>query len=202
MSKYEETLAILESLGWLPGEFPDADQVALALDTETPEEVAAKLQAYLVAKSDGTPPYFAEMEPHLTIVRRKTFAGHFRRMYAAIALGQSPDELHVDTIGEAKTVDAWVERLLLCRNRLGEHAGDQDEYDRRFAAGRVVPEEWQISEETARLYQLLVWEGYNLPPVASVRGLSRQEHLDNLRCTDRGWPLAWSVKRPSSKVPQ
>ncbi len=79
--------------------------------------------------------------------------------------------------------------------------GSQADYDRRLAAARIVPEEWQTSEETARLYQLLVWEGYNLPPVASVRGLSRQEHLENLRCTDRGWPPAWSPRRPASKVP-
>lgn len=201
MDKYDEVLAILESLGWLPDEMPDADQVAWALDTATPEEVATKLQGYLVSKSDGTPPYYGELEPHITIVRRKTFGGHFRRMFAAIALGQSPDEAPVDTVGEAKTVEEWQDRLILYRNRLGERNGDEAEYARRLAAARIVPPEWQISEETARLYQLLVWEGYNLPPVASVRGLSRQEHLDNLRCADRGWPPAWSVKRPSSKVP-
>ncbi len=194
---------ILESLGWLPDELPDADQTDLALQTSTPEEVAGKLNAWLTSRAESTPPFYGELEPHVVIVRRKLFGGssHFRRNFVAIALGQQPEELPVDTIGEAKTVEAWVERLLLCRNRLGEHAGSQADYDRRLAAARVVPPEWQTSEETARLYQLLVWEGYNLPPVASVRGLSRQEHLDNLRCVDRGWPPAWSPRRAASKVP-
>lgn len=201
MSTPAEVDALLESLGWLPDELPDAAQVELALKTATPEEVAAMLQGYLVAKADGTPPYYGELEPHITIVRRRMFAGHYRREAVAIALGQTPEELPVDTIGEAKTVEQWQDRLLLCRNRLGERHGDQAEYDRRLAAARVVPEEWQLSEETARLYQLLTWEGYVLPPVSSVRGLSRQEWLDNLRCVDHGWPPAHNAIRPAHKVP-
>lgn len=206
MGTYDEVLRILRTVyGWAADEAPRPEETEAALADATPEQVAARLDGWVRDKSATmSAPYGYPVQGpkgsylHL---RYRTFCGtEMWGRKTAVALG-GVDDVSPDTIGEAKTIAEWEERLLLCRNRLGEHAGSQADYDRRFAAGRIVPEAWQLSEETALLYQLLVWEGYNLPRLDDVRGLSRQEHLDNLRCADRGWPRAWGSRRPASKVP-
>lgn len=206
MTPYEQVLQILRTTyGWTADEAPRPEETEAALADATPEQVAARLDGWVRDKAANmSAPYGYPVqgpEGSYLHLRYRTFnGGEMWGRKTAVALG-GVDDVTPDTIGEAKTIAQWEERLLLCRNRLGEHAGSQADYDRRFAAGRIVPPEWQHSEEMARLYQLLVWEGYNLPPAASVKGVSRQEHLENLRCADRGWPPAWNSKRPSSKVP-
>lgn len=225
MTPYEYVLDILRSVYlWTVNEAPHPDPTNTALQSATPEQVAARLDGWVRAKAANmTAPWGYPVqgsEGAYLHLRYRTFNGG--EMWARktdVALG-GKDDVSPDTIGEAKTAAQWWDHLQAGRNRLGfkllnfEDPDGAAEWERRKIAAANVPLEWA---DAAMIYQLAVLNGDY--PVgltgfhvayaqktprdpASVRGLSADEYLQNMRATDRGMTLPWPIRRPSAKVPQ
>lgn len=199
-AQYEEVLRILhEERGWAADAAPEQSYTEQALaDGMAVSEVVNRCDA-VVNNAFASGIYPTKWQASYSLFRGREYIA----LDTAIVLGLQPPDPPVDTIGEAKTVSEWYSNLAQGRNRNGERNGTLEAYAERKARGYDVPEEWQATPEMARLYQLLVWEGYQLPRVQSVRGLDRQQWLDNLRAVDAGagrdveHPLPWQAVQPA-----
>jgi len=197
MSKqYEEVLRILHTeRGWATDAQPEQTYTEQALaNGMTVDEVVNRLDATVDA-AFGSGIYPTKWQASYSLWRGREYVA----LDTAIVLGLQPPDPPVDSIGEATDIDAWYANLAQGRNRHGERNGTLEEYAARKARGYDVPELWQISPETAKLYQLLVWEGYTLPPISSVRGLDRQQWLEKLRAVDAKRPDPWPTAKPVTK---
>lgn len=194
--QYTEVLRILhEERGWAADAQPEQTYTEQALADGMPvSEVVSRFDA-TVNNAFASGFYPTKWQASYSLFRGREYVA----LDTAIILGLQPPDPPVDTIGEATDVDAWYANLAQGRNRHGEKNGTLEEYARRKALGYDVPETWQATPETAKLYQLLVWEGYTLPPFSSVRGLDRTQHLDNLRAVDAKRPVPWPTVKPVTK---
>lgn len=202
---YDEVLRILHTeRGWAADAAPEQTYTEQALAAGMPvSEVVSRFDA-VVNNAFASGIYPTKWQASYSLFRGREYIA----LDTAIVLGLQPPDPPEDKISEASTVTEWYANLAQGRNRNGYKFGTLAEYSARKSRGYDVPEEWQATPEMARLYQLLVWEGYALPPVSSVRGLDRQQWLDNLRAIDAGMgrdekhPLPWPALKPASKVPQ
>lgn len=200
MTPYEEVLQILHTeRGWAADAQPEQTYTEQALaDGMSIDEVVNRFDATVNA-AFGSGFYPTKWQASYSLWRGREFVA----LDTAIILGLQPPDPPVDKIAEAETLTEWYANLEQGRNRNGERNGTLEAYAERKARGYNVPEEWQATPEMAKLYQLLVWEGYNLPPVREVRGLDRQQWLDNLRAVEAGMgrdvqhPLPWQAVQPA-----
>lgn len=211
---YQNVLDILHaSYSWPADCAPAPDATAKALETQTPEEVAAALNEWVnVAMDSGEPPYgLGWGGPYYRWVIHRTFAVG-REMWevsTAVALGLAVDP-PLDKIAEARSVSEWLRNQSLRRSRLGyllvDYTPEGDaEMARRQAKAQDVPLEWR---EHATIWALAVVDGMipvaldalsaayaaSTPSLASIRGLDAQQWLDNLRADDKGKPRPWGQK--------
>ncbi|MDP2317465.1 MAG: hypothetical protein Q8P41_31565 [Pseudomonadota bacterium] len=219
MTPYEQVCEILHGseYGWSVLETPAPEPVALALQTQTPAEVATTLQAYVYTQAGSMLPPYGAQESNATILRRCLFYAtpKYWEYWTSIALGQQV-ELPVDTIGPAASPTEWWEHQERLRNRLGEGLCEAAEFARRNAFADVMPIEWRAPGMDPVIYQLAVREGYlpvgmrmfdpaylqSMPRLKDVRGLDAMQWLENLQYADAGKPAKWlsgGVRNPAVK---
>lgn len=208
MTPYEQVLGILRvyPYDWTVNEGPHPDPTAIALETQTPEQVAHTLGNYVQsAAANMVPPYGAQ-ESNSEILRRRLFSGGVKywSLNTSIALGQQV-EIQVPTEGPAQSPTDWWNRQERLVNRIGEALCSAEEFARRNAYASLVPLEWRSSDMDPVIYQLAAREGYlpvgmegfdpaylqSTPRLKDVRGLSAYQWMENLRDADLGRPPTW-----------
>ena len=211
---YQTVLSILHSpqYGWPLDCAPAPEATAKALETQTPEEVAATLNDWVDSVVFGSePPYGIEGSDAFTRwVIHRTFAVG-REMWEVstlVALGLAVDP-PLDKIAEAKSVSEWLRNQSLRRSRLGfllvDYTPEGDaEMIRREAKAKDIPLEWRDAGK-GLVWQLAVVEGLipttldalsaayaaTTPRLDEVRGKDAQQWLDGLRARDKGRPDPW-----------
>lgn len=215
MTPYEQTVSILHAKGWPADCAPAPEATILALETQTPAEVAYVLDAWVNNVVDTTePPHgITGWNAFRRWVCHRTFAvgREFWEYATALALGQIV-EPPVNKGAEAQSASEWFRSQSLGRNRLGYLLVDDTpegaaEMARREAKAKDVPVEWRQAG-CSDIWRLAVIEGYIPTTIGAleaayaaiavqlrdVRGLDAQQWLENLRADDKRRPRPWSAK--------
>lgn len=215
MGTYDEVLAVLRTeRDWSEFCSPAPDPVALALETDSAETVASKLDSAVWATVAAGLPWNVKQEDGYEWACRQSFqtGQKYWDLNTSIALGQQVEQ-PVDSIGKAASPTDWWSHQEMLRNRLGEKLCAQDEFDRRAKYVASVPIEWTEWNGGAQIYQLAVREGYmpvgaagfdpayltTNPRLKDVRGLSATQWMENLDANDQHKPLPWAPTKPVTK---
>jgi len=211
---YENLKSILwTDKGWPLSCAPAPVASALALETQTPEEVAETLENWVNNIEDTTePPYGLKgwNAYRLWIIHRTFAVGReFWEYGTMLALGQAADP-PLDKAPEAQSADEWLRNHSYRRSRLGfvllDRTPEGDaELARRERLAADVPRAWAAAGK-ALIWRLAVTEGMipapldgfsaayavRNPSLDSVRFLDADQWLGNLRADDRRRPRPWN----------
>lgn len=191
---------------------PKATERELA--TRPPDEVAYDLNEWVTRRADEMRGQ-AHIDSYAT-ARRLVLHAHFAvgmkywELETQKALGYVVDP-PVDKIAEARSISEWLRNQALGRSRHGTLLVDDTpegnaEMARRQAKAKDVPLEW-ATEGKGLIWSLAVIEGLipttidalsaayaqSTPSLASVRFLSPQQWLDNMRADDERRPRPWGA---------
>ena len=206
MDPYQQVLEVLRSkYGWPLDCAPAPEATTKALETQTPEEVAATLDGYVRGCMAGRRPdgLSTDTDWYKQIAHEAFAIGKEMWEYGTyIALGfivESPE----DKIDAARSVAEWRRNQLLGRSWEGYRLLDDTpegnaDRDRRAAKAADVPLEWAAAGK-AEIWARACVEGFipatidalsaayavHYPSLDSVRNLDCQQFLDNLHASKR-----------------
>lgn len=192
---YDNVVSILRSEFFWPLDCTPAPKpIAKALETETPQEIAARLNQWCWAQAARVVRYGVEPGSYNAYVHVRYQFFATRREYwtynTALALGQFVEPPEDKTL-PALTTTQWAENLAHGRDYLGyrNHDPASDEGARRRAKAANVPDEW-VEAGLSRVWEFLALSDYPAK-LDDYRGLDTQQVLDNLWAGQRGAPRPW-----------